>query len=257
MRALPALLFGSVLLCGAAGAADEPVRELDPVHVNAMRDPEVRKYKVILAGLDAFDDYHRLAPNADRLRFHLDRRGRDANPAAPTVRLAGNEGFSLPLPVDADGRFTVPRSSAAKDADSELELNRKRNLYRIAPDVRTPGLPAHQRRLGDLRLECRVTVAMAKEEIPFMITVMINGILLTTDWCSFFNTTKNATFSFRTEAPIRQALLVEGKRSALLHTRERSYDVPLGEESWSDDAVIELQYAEASAENQEDYTPIP
>ncbi len=257
MRALPALLLGSVLVCGAAGAADQPVRELDPVHVNAMRDPEVRKYKVILAGLDAFDDFHRMAPNVDKLRFRLEPRDRDDNPAALAVRLVGDDSFKLPLALGPDRRFTVPRSDAARDADSELELNRKRNLYRIAPEVRTPGLAANQRRLGDLRLECRVTVAMAKEEIPFMARVLINSVLLTTDWCSFFDNRKNATFSFRSEAPIAQALLIEGNRSALLHTRTRSYDVPLGEDSWSDDALIELTYADPSAAQQEDRTVTP
>lgn len=257
MRALPAFLLGTVLLCGAASAADEPVRELDPVHVNAMRDPEVRKYKVILAGLDAFDDYHRMAPKADRLRFRLDPRDQDGNAAALAVRLVGNDGFTLPLALGPDRRFTVPRSEEAKDADSELELNRKRNLYRIAPDIRTPGLAANQRRLGDLRLECRVTVAMAKEEIPFMVRVLINGVLLTTDWCSFFDSRKKATFSFRSEAPLKQALILEGNRSALLYTRTRSYDVPLGEDSWSDDALIELTYADPSAAQEEDRTVTP
>ncbi len=255
MRAFPALVFGSLLLCGAAGATDQPVREIDPVHVNAMRDPEVRKYKVILAGLDAFDDYHRMAPKAERLRFRLEPRGKDdapANAPAPAVRLVGNGDFRLPLPIGADGRFTVPRSEAAEDADSELELNRKRNVYRIAADVRTPGLPATQRRLGDLRLECRVTVAMAKVEIPFVLRAFINSLLLTTDWCSFFDNKKNATFSFRAEAPLREAVIVEGNRSALLRSSGRSYSVPLGEGMWGDDAIIELQYADPSTKKEED-----
>jgi len=265
VRALPALFLGGVLLCGAAStcaaqettaapapaqAGQQPVRELEPVHVNAMRNPEVRKYKVILAGLDAFDDYHRMAPQADKLRFRLDPNGKAgtedaAAAAAPALaaRLVGNDGFKLALPLDADLRFTVPRSDAAEDADSELELNRKRNLYRIRPSVRSPGLPAHHRRLGDLRLECRVTVAMAKEEMPFMVKALVNGILLTTDWCSFFDNRKNATFSMRADAPLREAVIVEGNRSALLRTTGRSYHVPLGEGSWSDEAVIELDYA--------------
>ena len=240
-----ALLLCGVLACGAASAADQPVRELEPVHVNAMRDPEVRKYKVILAGLDAFDDYHRMAPQADRLRFRLEKRGKEDDPGpAPALRLVGNDGFNLPLPLGADRRFTVPRSEQAEDADSELELNRKRNLYRIAADVRTPGLAANQRRLGDLRLECRVTVAMAKVEIPFMIRALLNSILLTTDWCSFFDNKKNATFRFNAGRPVAEALLVEGKRSALLASSGQSYSVPLGEGSWGDDAIIELTYAE-------------
>lgn len=266
MRTLPTLILGGVLLCGGAAAearqtdqdaaekpaasvvdkaADKPVRELDPVHVNAMRNPEVRKYQVILAGLDAFDDFHRMAPKADRLHFRLEPRGKDDS-AAPTlaVRLVGDDGFKLPLPLGADGRFTVPRSEEAEDANSELELNRKRKLYRIAADVRTPGLAPNQRRLGDLRLECRVMVAMAKEEIPFLVKALVNSLLLTTDWCSYFDDKKNATFGFRADKPLAEAVLVEGNRSALLRSSGRGYSVPLGDGAWSDDAVIELTYAD-------------
>lgn len=266
MRILPTLFLGSALLCGGAAAearptdqdaaekpaasvadkaADKPVRELDPVHVNAMRNPEVRKYQVILAGLDAFDDFHRMAPKADRLHFRLELRGKDDSVApALAVRLVGDDGFKLPLPLGADGRFTVPRSEEAEDANSELELNRKRNLYRIAADVRTPGLAPNQRRLGDLRLECRVMVAMAKEEIPFLVKALVNSLLLTTDWCSYFDDKKNATFGFRADKPLAEAVLVEGNRSALLRSSGRGYSVPLGDSAWSDDAVIELTYAE-------------
>ena len=269
MRILPTLFLGGVLLCGGAAqarqtdqdaaekpaasvvdkaadkAADKPVRELDPVHVNAMRNPEVRKYQVILAGLDAFDDFHRMAPKADRLHFRLEPRGKDDSAApALAVRLVGDDGFKLPLPLGADGRFTVPRSEEAEDANSELELNRKRNLYRIAADVRTPGLAPNQRRLGDLRLECRVMVAMAKEEIPFLVKALVNSLLLTTDWCSYFDDKKNATFGFRADKPLAEAVLVEGNRSALLRSSGRGYSVPLGDSAWSDDAVIELTYAE-------------
>jgi hypothetical protein len=253
MRALPLVILGSVLLCGAAGAAeDKPVRELEPVHVNAMRNPEVRKYKVILAGLDAFDKHHGLAPAAERLQFRLSTRKKDESPEPLAARLVGDGGFKLPVSIDAGGRFTVPRSEAAEDANSELELNRKRRVYRTEPDVRTPGLPENQRRLGDLRLECKVTVAMAKEEIPTFFVLTINTILMRIDWCGFFGdqedtrfegAARTAHFSYHAERPLAQALLVEGNRSALLKVKGESYEVPIGNTSWGDDALVELTYA--------------
>jgi len=39
-----------------------------------------------------------------------------------------------------------------------------RRFYQIVPEVRTPGLPENVRRLGDLRLECKVMIEIAKEE---------------------------------------------------------------------------------------------
>jgi hypothetical protein len=254
MRALPVAMLGTLLLCGAAGAQEKaPVRELEPVHVNAMRNPEIRKYKVILAGLDAFERHRALAPAAERLKFRLTARNKDESPDPLAARLVGDGGFKLPIAIDATHRFVVPRSEAALDAASELELNRKKGAYRTEPDVQTPGVAENQRRLGDLRLECKVTVAMAKEEIPTFFVLTINTILMRTDWCGFFGdpddtrfegASRTATFGYRAERRLSQALLVEGNRSALLKVNGRSFNVPIGNPSWSDDAMIELTYAE-------------
>ncbi|MCC2955238.1 hypothetical protein LK542_06370 [Massilia sp. IC2-477] len=259
MRALPALALGALFLCGAIditrAAEDKPVRELDPVHVNAMRNPDVRKYKVILAGMDAFERHHALAPAADRLRFRLSTGKKDESPEPLAARLVGDDGFKLPIAIDASGRFEVPRSEAAADAKSELELNRKRRLYRTEPEIRTPGLPVNQRRLGDLRLECKVTIAMAKEEIPTFWVMTVNTLLLRTDWCGFFGdqddfrwegASRKANFPFRAERKLAGAILVEGNRSAQLEVKEESFQVPIGNATWSDDAVVELTYAAAA-----------
>ena len=253
MRALSAIALGALLLCGPTAAEDKPVRQLEPVHVNAMRNPEVRKYKVILAGLDAFDRHRQLAPAAERLHFRLRPQGKDESAQPLAVRLVGDGGFNMPITIDAERRFVVPRVDAAEDAESELELNRKRRSYRTDPHIRTPGLPAHQRRLGDLRLECKVTVAMAKAEIPTFWVMTINTILLRTDWCNFFgdpedfrweNVSRKAHFPFRSDQPLLGAVLVDGKRSAKLEVKGHTFQVPIGNASWSDDALVELTFAE-------------
>ncbi|MCA1856389.1 hypothetical protein LE190_10705 [Massilia oculi] len=268
------LMLGALLLCGASGASTvstataatapaaadaaaaagaKPTRELEPVHVNAMRNPEVRKYKVILAGLDAFDRHHGLAPASERLRFRLVARKKDEAAEPLAARLVGDGGFRLPVAIDAGLRFTVPRSEAAEDADSELELNRKRRVYRTEPEVRTPGLAEGRRRLGDLRLECKVTIAMAKAEIPTFWVLTINTLLLRTDWCGFFgdpddfrweSASRTAHFPFFAERPLREAVLVDGNRSARLEVNGETFHVPVGNVGWSDDAVIELKYAD-------------
>lgn len=254
MRAFCAITLGTLLLCGSAAAAEEkkPVRELEPVHVNAMRNPEVRKYKVILAGLDAFDRHRRMAPAVERLQFRLRKQGKDESAQPLAVRLAGDGGFNMPIAIDADMRFVVPRVDAAEDAESELELNRKRRVYRTDPEIRTPGLPANHRRLGDLRLECKVTVAMAKAEIPTFWVMTINTIMLRTDWCGFFGdpedfrwegVSKKAHFPYRSDQPLLGAVLVDGNRSAKLEVKGTTFHVPIGNSTWSDDALIELMYA--------------
>lgn len=243
MRAQKAFLAAALLLCSAAGATqDAQVKEIDPVHVNAMRNPEVRKYKAVLAGLDAFDKHHKLAPAVPQLQFRLTARRKDESPEPLAIRLAGDGGFQLPVAVDGERRFVVPRSDAALAADSELELNRKRRHYRVMPDIRTPGLAANQRRLGDLRLECKVMIAIAKEEIPFYGVILINGVLLTTDWCSFFDEKREASFDFDADAPITTAVLREGGRTQPLEVKDRSFSVSIATSSWSDDAIVELTF---------------
>ena len=210
----------------------------------------MRKYKAILAGLDAFERHRAMAPAVGRLRFVVEARRTDADsraPLLPAVRLVG-DGFALPLALDAGGRFVVPRSQAAEDSDSELELDQKRSLYRIAPDVRTAGLPANQRRLGDLRLECKVRVAIMKAEMPFYQAVLLNGVLLGSDWCGFFDAKRNAGFSYRADRPISAALLREGGRALPLKVRHGWYEVPIATPAWSDEAMVELTFADAATD---------
>lgn len=265
MRALSLVVMGALSGCGAAAAADTSAPgNPDTIHVNAIRDPEMRKYAAIVAGLDAFDRHHGLAPGVDILRFRIEPRGAKAasSASAPATgalplaaRLEGDNGFVLPLPVDADNDVVVPRSRMALDARSEMTINRKARDVRIVPRVRTPGLPEHVRRLGDLRLECKVWVAIVKEEIGVMLSLTVNSILMTRDWCSFFDK-KRAGFSFRMRGRVAQAILYEGNLSRALEVEGRSVRVPLHDPAWSDEALIELTF-EAPAPHGAAATEIP
>lgn len=245
-RTLLACALGSLLCCGNAVAVpgvDEP----STIHVNALRNPEIHKYKAILAGLDSFDKHHALAPNVAELRFRIEPRLGAPLPEQPRVRIEGEHDFVLPLGLDATYRFSVPRSEAALDAQGELVLNQKRRNYRVVPEVRTPGLPDNIRRMGDLRLECKVMIAIAKEEIPLFWVLTINGILMTRDWCSFFSEKeRSATFAFKTERPLVGALLREGERSKELKTGDKEFSVGLSDAEWSDEALVELEFASAA-----------
>lgn len=249
-----AIAMAGIVLGGAmpAHAADTPPGNPDTIEVNALRKPEVRKYAAIVAGLDAFERHRAMAPNVDALRFQIEPRGaaREHAPAYPealTARLEGDGGFVLQLYPAADGSLTVPRSDDALDARSELLLNRKRRDYRIVPMVRTPGLPPHVRRLGDLRLECQVTVAIGKEEVGTLRTLFVNSLLLTSDWCAFFNAERDG-FTYATPHPVVSATMREGERSRMLQHEGRSFRTPLNDPAWSDDALVELVFAPSSAD---------
>jgi hypothetical protein len=241
-RTLIACALGSLLLGGPA-AAVPGVDEPSTVHVKALRNPAVRKYKTILVGLDTFEKHHALAPKVPELRFRIEGRRGAGLPEQPSVRIEGERDFLLPLALDAANRFTVPRSEAALDARGELVLNQKQSQYQILPEVRTPGLPGNVRRLGDLRLECKVLIDLAKEEVPLYWVIAINGVFMTRDWCSFFSEReRKATFPFKAGAPLAEAILHEGKRSKALEIDKDEFRIGLADAEWSDEALVELRF---------------
>jgi len=252
MRPLHAILVlalaSGLVPPGAAGAAQEK-DEPGTVHINAVKDPELRAYRAIVAGLDTFDAQHALAPAVPQLRFQVEGRdGEVLEGERPLARIAADD-FSIPLSLDEQARFSVPRSQAAWDARAELILNRKKSDVRVETWVRTPGLADNQYRMGDIRLDCRVKVAIGKAEIPFWAVGLVNGLLLTTDWCSWLKgeTPKGGdrSWSRRADAKLGAATLRDGERSLALKVSGKSFRIPIGDTSWSNDALIEVTYAPA------------
>jgi hypothetical protein len=256
MRSLPASLHlaltlatGAALAVPAAAAQADKDKEMDErgtVHVNAIKNPELHTYRAIVAGLDKFDQLHTLAPGVPQLRFQVEARRGKALGELPAARIAADD-FSIPLTLDQDARFSVPRSQAAYDARAELVLNRKKYEARVVPYVRTPGLADRQYRMGDVRLDCQVKIAIAKEEIPFWANGLINGLLLTTDWCSWFKgeTPKGGdrTWSHEAGAKLSAATLRDGERRVALKVEDKSFKLPIGDTGWSNDAIVELEFA--------------
>lgn len=233
----PALSLCALLLACAwpSAHADEPVQS---VHVTGIADPEMRSYRSVAAGLDAFDANRALAPNAT-LRFRL--RHADGTPVTADdglqLRLASDDGsFQEAVPIDAAGLLTVQRSDAARDADATFILNRKNGQYTGHPEVRTAGLPDNVRRLGDLRLECRVTIAIVKEQMPFMARAAINALMMTSDWCA----KKDFNYGVMAAQAGARAVLRAGERSRTLETHGWNVLAPIGDPAWPDDALVEM-----------------
>jgi hypothetical protein len=254
MRMLPIHRLAALALCAAgpvlaqtpAGSAPGDVppgaRREGVVHVNAMKNPEMHTYRAVVAGMDMFDEQHALAPAVPRLQFAVSaRNGAPLTGELPTVKLFADD-FTLALPLDADGRLTVPRSQQAWDSKAELVMNRKRKTVRVWPWIHTPGLADNQRRLGDVRLECRVIMAVAKEEAPFWAVALVNSVLLTGDWCSFMKD-RERSWSVTMPGELASATLIEGNRSAMLKVKGNAFEVPLSDPTWGNDALIEVTYA--------------
>jgi hypothetical protein len=127
-------------------------------------------------------------------------------------------------------------------------VNRQKRTFRIVPEVRSPGLPDNVRRLGDLRLECQVVIAIAKQEMPFWVVAAGNTLLLTGDWCSKMKG-EGAGSAFVADAQLTAATPMQGERKLALKTDKRVYTVPVGDLGWHDDALVALSYANVENPN--------
>ena len=238
MNRLKYLAFPMAALAftGAGAMAQEVPSAIE---VKGMRDPQMQAYRSAWAGLDAFDKHRQLAPLAGPLQFRL--RPRQDNPGASikgiTLGIVG-KGEAIPVAIGVDGLFRIERIQAAYDDKADLVFNHKRHLFTAFAEVRTPGLPDNARRVGDLRLECQVNVAIIKTEIPFYINVMANGVFGGSDWCS-----KVGVYRSIERQGLVKAMLVHGERRQDFSLNDIRDTIKIPDAEWPDDALLELDYA--------------
>jgi hypothetical protein len=232
--AMAALAFS-----GAGAMAQEPPKL---VEVKGVRDPQMQAYRSAWAGLDAFDKYRHLAPQAGPLQFRIRPRDDNQNGTIKGITLAivGN-GDPLPVAIAADGLFRIERNQRAYDDKADLIFNHKRHLFTAYAEIRTPGLAANVRRVGDLRLECQVNAAIVKTEIPFYFHAMANAVFGGGDWCAKVGIYRSVRLK-----ELRRATLVHGARRQdfTLADMEAANKIP--EPEWPDEALLELEFADAA-----------
>ena len=222
----------------AAAPGDTARQEMQPVvDVQGTRHPDLRPYRTMLKGLDAYADHQRLAPGAP-LRFML-------FPATPQARLDGvtlhlsADNLSIPVPLAADGGFTLTRDKTAYDANADLVSNKKRDTLRWRADIHTPGLPQNVRRLGDLRLECEIRWAVEQDDLPFVRRKL-------------FRLAGGPCHSSLIHVPFpvfRKLLAVQarsGERTLDIRVTDdrQRYVPPLHDLSWEDDTLLTITYAD-------------
>jgi hypothetical protein len=247
------------LACAAAAAQD------DAVVVTALRNPVTKSYQKMLEGAALFEERRHLAPQAT-LRFRLVPRKPDA--ALDGVRLeVAADSRAIPIRVAPDRTFVLERDEAALAEDAKVVQNRKAGTMTWRAEVRTPGLPPNARRLGDLRLECEVGMkARLISKYPSGFFGWLDELLPDgPDYCH----RAQPRYLFFAERALFSVTLVDGARREVLpverlyagaardpewkkHLKycdcealaDRAYFVPLGDESWSNDTRVELEYME-------------
>jgi hypothetical protein len=255
--------LAAVLGAGPAQGNDEAVT------VTGLRDPVDKSYRRMVDGLELFEKRRAaLAPGA-ALRFKLLPRKRGTSMQHVDVAIVGDS-FETPVEVAPDNTFVLPRDARALKENASVRPNRKRQTMTWRADIRTPGLPPHTRRLGDLRLECEVGMEarLISNRPPGFFGWMVERFGDTPAYCG----QEDPRYLFFADRPLWTVTLVSGARREILPVErlyagasrdpdwrsalpycdcevllDRTYFVPLGDASWPDDTLVEFAYMDEGA----------
>jgi hypothetical protein len=206
----------------------------EEVLVNASKSPFLIDAKALRRAAAAFDKDRSLAPEAP-LRF----RATDRAPTGEALRIWIERGDTVEtVLVGTDGLLSLPQLAFADGA--RLLANRSKEALTLNPEILTPGTALHTRRLGDLRLQCRVELSLYIHEEPLYIRALMPPVGMV---CNSKNFGYYVNAGFEVESiEIRGAdayKAVRGDRSKAFS--RGGYAAPLGDRSISDDAIIELK----------------
>ena len=235
------------------------------VVVTATRDPVDKSYRRMVRGMDRFArDSATIAPGAT-LRFRLLPRLTRTRMEGIALKVVGDT-VTLPVAVAADNSFTLQRDERAWREDAALVANRRTTSMTWRADVRSPAVPPGMRRLGDLRLECRVGMEAGLVSNNAHLFAWLADLLTDPDRVC---TSADGNYLFFTERPVFAVTLRAGERSATLPLRflyaggsqtpadlpycdcqvllDHSYYAPLWDAAWPDDTLLSFEYMDDPA----------
>ena len=258
-----AVLFACA--CLNAAAQDKAGGELPTVTISAKANPEPveKSYRKMIRAMDLFDrERGRLSPSA-ALRFRLLPRRPDTDMARIEMEVIGAT-VDFSVPIAPDQTFTLERNQKAYDENAQVSPNRRAQSMTWRSDIRTPGLPPNTRRLGDLRLECRVGMeAGLISNTSNIVGRMVKAVLDTPAYCD----RQAPIYLFFADKPLFSVAMAAGARREILSIDklyaaasddpglkdelpycdcevlvDRTYVLPLGDRSWPDDTLVEFEY---------------
>jgi len=256
----------ALLAVSAAAWAQEQGKEpktLPPVTATAVREPVEKSYRKMIAGMELFEKMRsQLAPQAT-LRFKLLPRRRDTNMEGIVLEILGDT-VAIPVAVAADRTFTLERNQKALEEDASVTPNRRSRSMTWRTEIRTPGLPAGTRRLGDLRLECLVGLeADLISNMRPLFGWIVRYLVGTFDYCN----RREPQYLFFAERALFGVTLIAGSRKEAVAVDrlyagatadpdfkadlpycdcevllDRTYFLPLGDRSWPNDTLVVFEY---------------
>ena len=252
--------------CCVANAQVKPPTALPSVTITtkANRDPVEKSYRKMVRGMDLFDAQRSMSPNGT-LRFKLLPRKLETDMKSIELEVIGST-VAFAVAVAPDATFTLERNPKAFDENAQVIPNRKAQSMTWRSDIRTPGLPPGTRRLGDLRLECRVGMESGLISNSSNIIGRLTQVVLNTPaYCD----RKAPLYLFFADRPVFSVAMRSGNRREVLSIDklyasasddpglkndlpycdcevliDRTFVLPLGDLSWPDNTLVEFEYME-------------
>ncbi|MDM4765908.1 hypothetical protein [Pelomonas sp. SE-A7] len=262
---------------GSPPTQGKPTETLGSVSVQGVSTAE-RERKTLSQFAQALADFERLkaswAPNAE-LRFKVMPRQRASDAERLQLALQTPQG-PRPIEIDELQRFAWDPAWLDLPGDTEVRSLLRDGKAAWRPDVRTPGLPSNVRRLGDLRLQCKLSwtsglarglppvLAVATAPVRWMMRAVTGQVGGDTE-CS--GQLSGAYNSILLDKPVWAVALVDGPRRWPLpyvflhgsgdatgnqaiagsldwpsHLRQHMIRLPLHDMSWSNETRVEIEY---------------
>jgi hypothetical protein len=251
--------------------AAAPAFATETIVIRDLRNPVDKSYRKMVQGMDLFAERHGMAPAAE-LRYRVLPRKRDTDIHDVQLRLLGDT-VKQPVELGADGTFTLGRDAKALREDAVVSANRSAQTMTWRADIRSPGLPPNKRRLGDLRLECLVGMrAGLVSQYPSVLDRFFGAFQDPVSYCG----QREVRYLFFAEQPVFGVALHYGERREVLPAArlyagvlvgdtpqaerrycdceallDRAYTLPLGDRSWPDDTLVELEPMTDSAADED------
>ena len=170
------------------------------------------------------------------LRFELWRGPTRVSAAGVGLALTDGAGRQLPVTVDDDGRLAF---ATLPDGRWFLTAPAQSQGMHLRPIVLSTGTSVEDRRLGDLRAQCRVAVSMAKADASLLAMPLI-GMFDAIGGCA----SKRFGFYHMVEHPLASATAsgVGVTRTLRLSAKRTSYEAPLSDRTLTNDARVRLAY---------------
>ena len=254
-------------VCLNAAAQGTTGGDLPAVTISAKAnpDPVEKSYRKMIQGMDLFDKERSLVAPGAALRFKLLPRRPDTDLNRIEMEVIGTT-VEFAVPIAPDQTFTLARNPKAYDENAQVSPNRRAQTMTWRTEIKTPGLPPNTRRLGDLRLECRVGMqAGLISNRSNIVGRMVKALLDTPAYCD----RQAPLYLFFADRPLFSVALASGTRREILSIDmlyaaasddpklkdelpycdcevlvDRTYVLPLGDRSWPDDTRVEFEFME-------------